>query len=112
MPQLIGILAFRATIIEDTHLTLAAIPFNVEANNCLIFLLLQTYEKNIAEFPFQFYNYNVTANVSSLELSQNGVVLFRMEATDDLDDITEQHDGLYSTILFTPFAHHSICLLY
>ena len=35
-------LAFRATVIEDTHLTLAAIPFNVEANNPLIFLPLQT----------------------------------------------------------------------
>ena len=54
VPQLIGILAFRTTIIEDTHLTLAAIPFNVEANNSLIFLLLQTYEKNLAEFPFFF----------------------------------------------------------
>ena len=26
-------LAFRMTIIEDTHLTLAAIPFKVDANN-------------------------------------------------------------------------------
>ena len=31
-------LAFRTTIIGDTHLTLAAIPFKVEANNSLIFL--------------------------------------------------------------------------
>ena len=28
-------LAFRMTIIEDTHLTLAVIPFKVEANNSL-----------------------------------------------------------------------------
>ena len=35
-----GNLAFRTTIIEDTHLTLATIPFKVEANNSLILLLL------------------------------------------------------------------------
>ena len=45
-------LAFRMTIIEDTHLTLAVILFKVEANNSLIFLLLQIYEKKIAKFPF------------------------------------------------------------
>ena len=45
-------LAFTTTIIEDTHLTLAAILFQVEANNSFIFLLLQTYEKKFAEFPF------------------------------------------------------------
>ena len=47
-------LAFKTTIIENTHLTLAGIPFKVEANNSLIFLLLQTYEKKFAEFPFLF----------------------------------------------------------
>ena len=36
-------LAFGMTIIEDTHQTLAAIPFKVEANNSLTFLPLQTY---------------------------------------------------------------------
>ena len=45
-------LAFKTTIIEDTHLTLAVVPFKVEANNSLIFLPLQTYEKKIANFPF------------------------------------------------------------
>ena len=45
-------LAFRTTIIEDTHLTLAVIPFKLEANNCLICLSLQTYEKKFAKFPF------------------------------------------------------------
>ena len=30
-------LAFRTTIIEDTQLTLAVIPFKVEANNSLFF---------------------------------------------------------------------------
>ena len=45
-------LAFRTTIIEDTHLTLAVILFKVEANNSLFFLPLQTYEKNFAQFPF------------------------------------------------------------
>ena len=47
-------LASRTTIIEDTHLTLAGLLFKVEANNSLIFLLLQTYEKRNAEFPFLF----------------------------------------------------------
>ena len=37
-------LAFRTTIIEDTHLTLAVISFEAEANNSLIFLPLQTYK--------------------------------------------------------------------
>ena len=47
-------LALKTTIIEDTHLTLAGIPFKVEANNSLIFLPLQTYEKKFVEFPFLF----------------------------------------------------------
>ena len=47
-------LAFKTTIIEDTHLTLAVILFKVKANNSLIFLLLQTCEKKFAEFPFLF----------------------------------------------------------
>ena len=46
--------AFKTTIIEDTHLTLIDIPFKVEANNSLIFLPLQTYEKKFAEFSFLF----------------------------------------------------------
>ena len=41
-------LAFRTTTIDDTHLTPVAIPFKVEANNSLIFLPLQTYEKIFA----------------------------------------------------------------
>ena len=45
-------LAFRTTIIEDTHLTLAVILFKVEANTSLNFLPLQTYEKKFAEFRF------------------------------------------------------------
>ena len=40
--------------IEDTHLTLIGILSKVEANNSLIFLRLQTYEKEFAEFPFLF----------------------------------------------------------
>ena len=44
--------AFTTTVVEDTHLTLAAIPFKVEANNSLIFLLLQTYEKKFAAHSF------------------------------------------------------------
>ena len=47
-------LAFKTTVVEDTHLTLIGILSKVEANNSLIFLLLQTYEKKIAEFPFLF----------------------------------------------------------
>ena len=45
-------LAIRTTIIGDTYLTLAAIPFKVDANNSLIFSPIQTYEKKFAEFPF------------------------------------------------------------
>ena len=45
-------LAFRTTGVEDAQLTLAVIPFQVGANNSLIFLPLQTYEKKFAEFPF------------------------------------------------------------
>ena len=37
--------------VEDTHLTLRG---KVKANNSLIFLSLQTYEKKFAEFPFLF----------------------------------------------------------
>ena len=47
-------LAFRTTIIEDTHLTLAVNSLKVEANNSLIFLLLQTYEKKFAKFLFLY----------------------------------------------------------
>ena len=47
-------LAFKTTIIEDTHLTLAVILFKVEANNSSIFLPLQTYEKKFAvSIPLQ-----------------------------------------------------------
>ena len=56
--QLIGKLAFRMTILEDTHWThaLVVIPFKVEANSSN-FLLLQTYEKKIADFrSFLVYN--------------------------------------------------------
>ena len=47
-------LAFGTTIQKDTHLTLIGILFKVEADNSLIFLPLQTYEKKFAEFPFLF----------------------------------------------------------
>ena len=46
--------ASRTTIVEDTHLTLTVIPFKEEANNSLIVLLLQTYEKKYADFSFLF----------------------------------------------------------
>ena len=42
--------ARRTTIIEDTHLTLAVIPFKAKANNSLIFSPVQTYEN---KFPVQ-----------------------------------------------------------
>ena len=45
-------LAFRTTKVEDTRLTLEAIPFQVGVTNSFIYLLLQTYEKKIAEFLF------------------------------------------------------------
>ena len=47
-------LAFKTTVIEDTHLTLIGFLSKVEANNSIIFLPLQTYEKEFAEFPFLF----------------------------------------------------------
>ena len=57
-------LAFRATIIENTHLTLAIISFKVEANNSLIFLPLQTYDKKFADVPFLLaYNSLVSQTV-------------------------------------------------
>ena len=64
-------LAFTTTIIEDTHLTLAVILFKVEANNSLIFLLLQTYEKEFAEFPFLFSLYFL-ALFKELKIYKNG----------------------------------------
>ena len=51
-------LALRATIIEDTHLTLEGIPFKVEANSSLIFLPLQTYEKKICRVSVPVHIYN------------------------------------------------------
>ena len=47
-------LAFTTTVVEDTHLTLTVFLFKVEANNSLIILLLQTYERKFAGFPFLF----------------------------------------------------------
>ena len=38
-------LAFRMTIIEDTHLTLAVIPFKVEANNSSFFSITNIQER-------------------------------------------------------------------
>ena len=51
-------LAFKMTIIEDTHLALIDIPSKVEANNSLIFLPLQTYERKICRVfvPVHIYN--------------------------------------------------------
>ena len=54
-----GNLMFKTTIIEDTHLTLEAILFKVEVNNSLVSLLLQTCEKNFAEFPFLYSVYSL-----------------------------------------------------
>ena len=45
-------LSFRTGGVEDAHLTLAAIPFQVGVNNALIFLPLQRNEKKSVEFPF------------------------------------------------------------
>ena len=69
-------LPFKATIIEDTHLTLAVISFKNEANNSLIFLPLQTYETKFAEFPFLLVynslicakNYRFYRNVNSAKI--------------------------------------------
>ena len=45
-------LAFKTTIIEDTHLTLAVILFEVEANNSLIFCYYKLTRKNVPSFRF------------------------------------------------------------
>ena len=41
-----GSLALKMTGVDNTHLTQAAIPFQVAVNNSLIFLLLQTNKNN------------------------------------------------------------------
>ena len=46
-------LEFKTTIIKDTNLTLAVIPFKVEANNSLIFCHYKHMRKKF-EFPFLF----------------------------------------------------------
>ena len=38
-------LALKTTVLEDTHLTLAVIPFKAGTNNSLFFSLLHTREK-------------------------------------------------------------------
>ena len=43
-------LALRTTIIEDTHLALAVIPFKVEANNSLFFCHYKHTRKNLPSF--------------------------------------------------------------
>ena len=44
--------AFRMTGVEDRHLALAIIPFQVKVNNSLFFLRLQTYVKKLVSFRF------------------------------------------------------------
>ena len=57
-------LTFRTTKVKDTKLTLAIISFKAEANNSLIFLPLQTYDKKFAEVPFLLvYNSLVSQTV-------------------------------------------------
>ena len=51
-------LAFKTTMIEDTHLTLIGFLSKVEANNFLIFLPLQTYEKKICRVSVPVHIYN------------------------------------------------------
>ena len=64
-------LVFKTTIIEDTHLTLAVVPFKVEANNSLIFLPLHTYKKKLAESPFLLVYNSLVEDMLILELSVN-----------------------------------------
>ena len=67
-------LAFKTTLIEDTHLTLIGILSKVEANNSLLFLLLQAYEKKFAEFPFLFISiipcFMVVANTAKDDVDE------------------------------------------
>ena len=52
-----GNLVFRTTIIEGTRLTLAAIPFKVEANSSSIFCRYKNTTKNLPSFrSFTVYN--------------------------------------------------------
>ena len=44
------ILTFKSTGVEDTHLTLAVISFNVGVNNSFNVLPLQTYKKQLPSF--------------------------------------------------------------
>ena len=56
-------LAFKTTIIEDTHLTLAVIPFKIEANNLYFFT-------NIREKPVNLFYCSTQAStlVSAVSL--------------------------------------------
>ena len=49
-------LAFRTTVIEDTHLTLAVVPFEVGVNNYLIFFVIINIREKICRVsvPLQF----------------------------------------------------------
>ena len=51
-------LAFKTTITEDTHLTLAGIPFKVEANNSLIFFAITNIRKRIVQVSVPGHIYN------------------------------------------------------
>ena len=49
-------LAFRTTIIEDTHPTLASIPFKVEGNNSLIFFYHYKHTRKICQVSVPFHS--------------------------------------------------------
>ena len=68
---------FKTTIIEDTHLTLAAIPFKVEANNSLNFCDCKQFEKICQVFvSFQSIILNF---FWSYHLSRTSVYIFHCQ---------------------------------
>ena len=82
-------LAFKTTIIEDIHLTLAVVPFKVEANKSLIFCHYKHTRKNLPSFRyFTVYNSLMKSISRFKNLSFHGdfkmgvlnVFLFELEA--------------------------------
>ena len=63
---------FRTTIIEDTHLTLAAIPFKVEANNSLICFAITNIREKTCRVSVPVHIYNSLVCSRNYQLYNNG----------------------------------------
>ena len=92
-----GNLAFRTTIIEDTHLTLAAILFNVEANYSIVFFAITNIrEKNCrVSIPGNIYN-SLSNPMFHMELCHN--VISRSATTPHNHYVILQEGLLYIII--------------